>query len=98
SRTANRKVAAPSGAIESQLAYVLGAMARLPGEGPLDRPLREIAQGIVDGLVQLLSVSGCQLHVVDAFAGHPLPRLARGPLGETPHPPAGDGPPPSFPQ
>src|SRR5215467_4368873 len=96
SRTANRKGAAPSGAIESQLAYVLGAMARLPGEGPLDRPLREIAQGIVDGLVQLLSVSGCQLHVVDAFAGHTLQRLAGSPLGETPERPAGDATTRSF--
>ena len=89
SRT-NNKVAAPSGAIESQLAHVLGVMARLTGEGPLDRALREVAQGLVDGLVRLLSVSCGQLYVVDPFTGQTLQRLAASPLGETPERPVGD--------
>src|SRR5215831_4259342 len=96
SRTANMKMTQASGAIEPQLAHVLGVMARLPGEGPLDRPLREIAQVIVDSLVRLLSVSACQLHVVDAFAGQTLQRLAGSPLGETPEHPASDATTRSF--
>ena len=90
SRTASNR-AAPSGAIEPELIRLLGLMARLPGEGPLDRSLREIAQGVVDSLVRLLSVSDGQLWAVDAFTGQTLLRLAATPLGEDSGPGANVG-------
>src|SRR5262249_13048217 len=80
----------PRRAIESQLAHVLGVMARLTGEGPLDRDLREVAQGLVDGLVRPLSARCGQLYGAYRFTRQTLERLAASPLRETPERPVGD--------
>src|SRR5262245_35046002 len=89
-QTANRKMIAPSSAIENELAEVARLVARPLGDTPIDRHVQEIAQRVVDSLCRLLRVSGCRLHVVEALTGPALQQLAASPISETPERPAGD--------
>ena len=90
SHTANGEMTAPPGAIEKELADLLRLVTRPFGDGAVGRHLQEVAQCVVDSLCRLLRVSSCRLHVVDAFMGAALQRLASSPLGENPERAVGD--------